>query len=86
MRIEFAGSPPPDCHSSIAVMAFSPQIAPLARSVLRIGSKPLKKGEAYTPTLLDSMDLAKAKSYLASLPTRGRVETEPMERRNNHAR
>ena len=26
-----------------------------------------------TPTLLDSTDLAEAKSYLASLPTRGRV-------------
>jgi hypothetical protein len=45
---------------------------------------PLKKGEEYTPTLLDSTDLALAKSYLASLPTRGRVEKEPMERRDKH--
>jgi hypothetical protein len=29
-----------------------------------------------TPTLLDGRDLAEAKSYLASLPARGRVTTE----------
>ena len=39
---------------------------------------PLKKGEEYTPTLLDSTDLALAKSYLASLPSRGRVSRNPV--------
>ena len=30
--------------------------------------------QKHTPSLLDSTDLANAKSYLASLPTRGRVD------------